>query len=773
MAALKANRLIPLFALLLFFCCQSVYLANRYSTTNDEGFHIKAGGLYLLTGEFAGGFHNPPMLQAYLGLADGLGWERFDVFGAIPPVLARYLNIALGCLLGLAVYFVASRYSGHKGGLFALGLYAISPSLTAHSALATTDLGITLCLFLFVALLAATEDNESMSALMLTGAALGIAVASKLTALSFVALMPFLYLGRAWLTKRVLTANVLKQVLRNVFVVSLMVYLVLSASYGFKGVFTSKSYIVPTRPWLMATMYPLPKLAAEAIVGKMSFARSGCASYLLGKKYRAGTIWFYPGVFLVKLPLGTVLFVLLTLAAILWEPSSLLSRKGLYLFIPPAFLLVSMTLGNRHQTGVRHLFPMFPFIFVGAGTLLSNKRKMVPLVALIILLNVGGALSVFPEGLSYVNSLGYRLSSGPLPLSGPDLDWGQSDLVLRSYLKTLPKDEDKWVNPYPNSIPVSGWIAVSACSRIYGAGSKEKPYQWLEHFPLKLTVGGAWSVFHIPKEAYSELAKKHSDDWLYQKLHLDYLYGNGHFEQCAEAGRKLVKKFPGALFHIGKALLLAGDYQGSQETFKALAISAGGKLQGQAAIWQEISTFCAGKHPKPEREARAFSYTVLNILDKSVTDPLKKRLLAHPQFKEPVSPGHPDPWQRFAWALIHREKNEWKEQLALLSTLTDFAFQPFVERAMKPVISIAESTMTKRPRVRNKKLVHASYDPYWTEYILKDFKRRFEKDPLNYDYIVSIILVQMKRRAEWIGFDGGTGTLYDELERNGRWRGEK
>ena len=755
------------FLFLSVFFCQSLYLANRASTTNDEGFHVKAGALYFQTGKFSGGFHNPPLLQTLLGMPDGLGLEPYDILKAKPPYWARYVNVFLGTLLAFAVYIVTCRFFGQKGGLLALGLFSLSPSLTAHSALATTDIGVSLWLFLFVALVAATRNGDRSLSHIFPGLALGAAVASKLTALSFIFLMPILYLGLALLNGKSLVS-----VLKPVGIVLLTVYLVFSAAYGLEEAFTSKQYIMPTRPLLMAAMFPLPKLAAEAIVGKMSFARGGCASYILGRKYRYGTIWFYPAVLLAKLPLG-LLFALVFLAINLCRHfKELLSPVGLFLVLPALFLLLMMTVGNRHQTGVRHLFPIFPFLYVLLGSMAKWKSRYIPLVGLIVLAQIGAAVSTFPEGLAFVNTLGKALSTGPIPLAGPDCDWGQSDFVLRNYLSQLPSDEDIWVNPYPSAVPRAGWIAVSACSRIYGSGYNTVSYKWLENFPVLETVGGAWTIFHIGPDAYTQLAEAHPDDWDKQELLLSYLYHRKDFDSCAKRAKKVSARFPGSLFYRGRALLLSGRHEEAHECFKELAVLAGGSLTNPSALWQEMALYFAGKHRRPEKETTAFVFTMLNMLDEDVTKELRAKLRSKPIFAVPATTEEPIPWLRFAWVFIHRERQEWQKELALLVTLREFAFTDYVRNSIRPLRSIAESKMTDEACFIGQRLMEAANSPHWSRFAYEQLVEQYRKAPIEYDYIINIILIQMKRRATWAAYDGNMDSIYDELERNGRWIGK-
>ncbi|WP_237518037.1 phospholipid carrier-dependent glycosyltransferase, partial [Streptomyces sp. SID4982] len=101
---------------------------------------------------------------------------------------ARLPVIALTLLCGLVVFAFARDVAGRAAGLVALALYAFSPDVIAHGSLATLDLPMTAFLLTSVWLLWRARSRPRPY-LPLAGAALGAAVATKMSALPAIPLL--------------------------------------------------------------------------------------------------------------------------------------------------------------------------------------------------------------------------------------------------------------------------------------------------------------------------------------------------------------------------------------------------------------------------------------------------------------------------------------------------------------------------------------------------------------------------------------------------------
>ena len=154
--------------------------ARHKAVTADEPFHLGRGVAALFSGDFRLNVSHPPLFNLWnalpLYLVPGLKLPFDDPYWANPSVddadrkyrfamlflwrlnpdplylitLARIPSLLASVLLGGLVFGWARWLYGAQAGLFALGLYAISPNLLAHAPLITTDLGVSLTIFLAI-----------------------------------------------------------------------------------------------------------------------------------------------------------------------------------------------------------------------------------------------------------------------------------------------------------------------------------------------------------------------------------------------------------------------------------------------------------------------------------------------------------------------------------------------------------------------------------------------------------------------------------------------
>ena len=101
--------------------------------------------------------------------------------------------------LGLAVLiFCWSReLFGPWGGVFSLGLFALDPTVLAHSGLATTDAAAACTIVLAVYLLRNHLRRPSQRGLLLAGVGTGLALASKFSALILIPITGLILLAIA------------------------------------------------------------------------------------------------------------------------------------------------------------------------------------------------------------------------------------------------------------------------------------------------------------------------------------------------------------------------------------------------------------------------------------------------------------------------------------------------------------------------------------------------------------------------------------------------
>src|SRR3989442_15622578 len=166
--------------------------------------------------------------------------------------------------------------------------------------------------------------------------------------------------------------------------------------------FTMRTQL-PLRPWSRQVDAPAAPLARRAaglvlwascvallafLVVALTYAGAGIGSYLVGLarglrhsgvghnaylmgKYSEDGWWYYfLYAYLIKTPIGTLLIVAASLAS-LGLRRRIRLKDELFLWIPIA-LIVLITSLWKVNIGLRHLLPIYPFLYLAAGRLVAR-----------------------------------------------------------------------------------------------------------------------------------------------------------------------------------------------------------------------------------------------------------------------------------------------------------------------------------------------------------------------------------------------------------------
>src|SRR3989442_3595950 len=192
-------------ALLAALFLQGLIFIGESSQTSDEAAHIAAGYSYLKTADFRLNPEHPPLIKEWAALPlllldlqfpwgplwnQAEEWNIGRVFvheNRLPNdtilLLGRLPVLLLSLLLGWFLFRWGRTLFGARGALLGLSLYVLVPNVVAVSRLVTTDLGVTLFMFLSVYALWAWSERPSPGRLALCGLMVGGALASKFTSL--------------------------------------------------------------------------------------------------------------------------------------------------------------------------------------------------------------------------------------------------------------------------------------------------------------------------------------------------------------------------------------------------------------------------------------------------------------------------------------------------------------------------------------------------------------------------------------------------------------
>ncbi|MBN1889213.1 MAG: glycosyltransferase family 39 protein [Thermoflexales bacterium] len=475
--------------LLWVLFAQAIGAAVRTSLTIDEGLHITSGYSIWRTGDYRLVEEHPPLakliatwplllvpdLPSPVGLP---GWEEGELVrvmkGWLQPyrpferlVFASRVSIVLiSLVLGAAVFRWAAELAGVRAGLLALALYAFDPNILAHSPLAATDLGATAFIFFALYALWRAWRRPGRATIVMAGVTLGLAQATKISALILLPLFVALAGTRAACSLppktpyRGVGTGALWQTLGQMGVLLAAIFtlagLTLWAVYGFE---------LKTPPgWSMPVPAASHLIPFERVQADLS---SGRPTFLMGQLYERGVWYYFPLAFALKTPLPAL--ILLCVSAVLFILRAIHIRRnapaqmarhlfgGFSLWAFPLVYLAA-ALVQPFNIGYRHLLPVLPFMFVFIGAQVSSFTFYVSyhpeLVEgrftfhvsrftihasrftfyTLLLWYASGTLLTFPHYLAYFNELAGGPAGGYRYLVDSNVDWGQGWKELKAYM---------------------------------------------------------------------------------------------------------------------------------------------------------------------------------------------------------------------------------------------------------------------------------------------------------------------------------------------------
>ena len=518
---------------------------RQESQTFDEGVHLAAGYRYWNTGDFSLNVEHPP-LQKLLSAAplfllrpplptdeklllDQSAYARAFLFGGGADgdrllFYGRLPTVALSVFLMIAVAWATRRYFGAPAALGALWLCALDPNLIAHGRYVTTDMISALLFFLTVVLWLNYWLAPSARGAVLASLAGGLAVGAKFSMLLLVPLIPgFLLLHAILLRPGWRATGRSLAVLAVAAVVALVLVAGLYAPETWR-VFQGRTINVAAETLASFTFPPSTYLTGLRTL--MDHNREGHTAFLLGQVSDQGWWYYFPVVFAVKSPM-TVLLLSVMLAGIgLWKLPSILRTPAtgfvwvVFALAPLAYFAV--TLNSRINLGVRHLLPLYPFLYVlgmAALAVLMPLRRYLLVAGAVIGLQAVESAVVYPDYLGFFNVAAGGSSAGPRYLLDSNIDWGQDLKKLKAYMDTHPGPvcleyfgsvEPKHYGIHYEYLPKT-WdkderervdcIGVISHTLLRDLYIRPGSYEWLRQRPQIGRVGSSLALYDLRKPA--------------------------------------------------------------------------------------------------------------------------------------------------------------------------------------------------------------------------------------------------------------------------------
>jgi Flp pilus assembly protein TadD/4-amino-4-deoxy-L-arabinose transferase-like glycosyltransferase len=460
----------------------------RKSATVDEPLHLLAGYSYLKWGDYRANPEHPPLAKLWAALPllaleikdtrrSNLHWDLISEFSPhslhIDAVaadmlfghndaerlffLARLMIVIVAVVLGLMIFRWSRELFGIEAAIAALLLYGLDPNILAHSQVVHTDIAFAATFFIGTYFYWHALEKLNWANLGLTALFFGLA---SITKYSYpVLLITWTLLGLAKVFSSTLqvsapvpdAANGRLTKFKNIALILVCslasAYLLIWCAYGFRFdalpggadhlplaaempenpvlqsvVSFITRYRVFPEAWIYGQLYVLKNLHREA--------------YLLGA-YSGNGFWLYfPVAFAVKTPLPTLILFAAAIALFMTKREDRFAKMFLLIAVAAYFSFAILT---RINIGLRHILPLYPFLFVLAGGAAAElwrdrtrlKRGGLMFLGLWSLLSGAGS---YPHFLAYFNALAGGSSNGHKFLLDSNLDWGQDLKELKRWL---------------------------------------------------------------------------------------------------------------------------------------------------------------------------------------------------------------------------------------------------------------------------------------------------------------------------------------------------
>ncbi|MEV1063528.1 phospholipid carrier-dependent glycosyltransferase [Streptomyces sp. NPDC050263] len=427
----------------VYVAAAAEYLHEHRVRLNPE--HPPLGKLAVAVGVALAHPHIDP---AFSGSQEETGQHLLYESGNDPWRLmlwARLPVIVLTLLFGLVVFAFARDLGGPAAALTALALYSLTPDVVAHGSLATLDVPAAGFVLTSAWLLWRARRGRPALCLPLAGAALGAALATKMSTLAAVPVL----LALAALTVWVRRPRDVRRCLLGAGVVAAAAVAVVWASYLAVDPRLrwdpSSAHVPAVRGLhgLLVRALPFPEAYRDGMRIQFGLENRSWQGFLFGHVYSGGRWYYLPVALVVKTPLG--MLALWTAGAVAMLAVRRLRPAAPYVLLPAGVLLAAAMTGTR-DLGTRYAVFLPMFLAVAAGSVLTVRRRWTPVAATVLVAFVAvSSLHTFPYYLPYSNEAFGGPAKTHLRLHDSNVDWGQDLGRLAGRLHTRYRGERVWL----------------------------------------------------------------------------------------------------------------------------------------------------------------------------------------------------------------------------------------------------------------------------------------------------------------------------------------
>ena len=468
--------------------------------------------------------------------------DQILFYSRLPIIIATLL-------FALVFYLITKKIFGWSAAIISLTLFVFSPNVLGHARLANTDLWFCLAYFLTIfsyawylkisnkRLVTIVVEHSSLRGrasnklidqkwfrLLIAGLSFGFALSIKFSALILPIVMLAIWIAYYFFKKKKKCfLYCLCRAFLDFILICLIGFLIVWASYGFSiesfdhYVGIQIGFIVGNYNDTLIKLQPLiyylqPAQYFKGIILTLASAFGERPAYLLGQFSYGGWWYYFPVAFLIKTPILTIL--LLIVSTIFFIVKKIKLKFCYWVVILSTVVFFIITLFSKLNLGIRHLLPIYPFIFIWIGIFFSELIKKYLLqyryiIILIIIILIGfyiySSMSIYPSYLAYFNEAVGGAENGGQYLTDSNIDWGQDLKRLKKYLDDNQITEPikleyfwtglegptyygiNWQRLEANDSYQTGYIAIGV------SALQTSEFNWLKNYQPIARIG--WSVY--------------------------------------------------------------------------------------------------------------------------------------------------------------------------------------------------------------------------------------------------------------------------------------
>ncbi len=449
-------------------------VTRRKTITNDEIVHIPAGYEYLTGRNFRLNPEHPPLVkmwaalplllfetqssvpveaasQSYAELSQDSALEfwraNFEHFKRI-SLWTRLPVILLTLVLGALIFIYGRQLFGARAAVLAVALFSLEPTMLAHGRIVHTDMAAALGYLLFVFVLHSYYRAPKFSHVLWFGLATGFALLTKFSLIVLVPIFIGTLLYVAWKAPRWRASRV--QLGLGALTSICVVLALINAAYFFqhpKLALPEVETISGSTPAIAGNVFMAIDVFSKIVPTYYLFGiytvfvhnHLGHPASLLGEYRTMGWWYYFPVAFALK---TTIPFLLVSVSALAWAISrAIWAREERYILLLAAITFyVALSMTGHINIGVRHIAPVFPFLFILGGAALDRlltaeraRRYAMPLIVMLFAWLVIDTVRIYPNYLSFTNPLTFGKANWQV-LSDSNVEWGEDIGALARYL---------------------------------------------------------------------------------------------------------------------------------------------------------------------------------------------------------------------------------------------------------------------------------------------------------------------------------------------------